>query len=137
MQVKFILVADAVNFTGERKLNITGEFNTITTAGLPMVFPLMCVVARLEANVDEGLKHEVQLRLADEDGTVLFESAALTVEFGFEVPEIPARADVSVSVVGALFGRVGDYSWRAIVDGEACEPAAPLYVRLAPPTSGG
>jgi hypothetical protein len=115
----------------EGKLNIAGEFNSFFTRTLPLVWPHMVIVARLEANVSEGLEHAVQIKLTDLDGAILLQSPPLPVRFGSAGRGIPARADVLIELSGVLFPVYGDYSVGLFVDGVHRDDLT-LYVRDVP-----
>lgn len=128
MQVRFILFADAANISREGKLNITGEFNTIYAQKVPTAWPSMSIVVRLEAPIAAGAAHTFQLRLTNADGLKLNETPHIPISFVSAGSGVPARSDVLVNLVGAVFPVYGDYSISVIVDGVHHESAT-LFVR--------
>ena len=54
MEVKLAGFCDAANISREGKLNILGEFNTLYAAAVPVIWPLMYVVIKIEATAGEG-----------------------------------------------------------------------------------
>lgn len=117
MEMRFLLAADAANISKEGKLNITGEFNTIYGAEVPISWPSMVIVARIEAHVGEGPDHAAQFRLADEDGVKIFESPPIPVKVISSGRGIPARGNIMMHLVGLTFPRHGDYTMHLLIDG--------------------
>lgn len=117
MQLKFILVADAANVSREGKLNIAGEFNTMFGTTLPLVWPFMVIVVRLEAHPGEGPDHAAQFRVTDQDGHPILESPPMPINFHGGGSGIPARADLRLALAGVAFPQFGDYTVHLLVDG--------------------
>lgn len=130
MELKFILAADAANISREGKLNITGEFNTFHGSAQPVVHPFFKIVARIEANIAEGLEHAGMVKIVDEDGKPIVQSPPFPLMFGSGGRGIPARANLDVGIVGVAFPKFGDYGVHVFVDGVQ-RGQLTLYVREA------
>jgi hypothetical protein len=83
MQVKLALLADYANVTAEGKLNILGIFDRITVNEIPAVHPQMHLILRLEAHpAERDRSHNVEIRLYDPDGNIVFEVKGDVVPHG-------------------------------------------------------
>lgn len=134
MELEFALLADAANISRELKLNITGEFNTIFAQTVPITWPRMTFVARLNAHVAEGSKHTAILVMNDADGDELFRSQGFPLEFTPAGPGRPLRAGMVINLDGMTFRKYGDYEINLLVDGRLMG-SAPIYV--TPPPGAG
>lgn len=134
MELEFALVADAANISREGKLNIAGEFNTISGPRTPVSWPRMTFVARLNAHVAEGSAHTALLVINDADGNELLRSPDFPLEFTPSGPGRPLRAGIVVDLVGTRFPKYGDYEINLLVDGRHMG-SAPIYVSR--PAQGG
>ena len=134
MDLKFALLADAVNESKEGKLNITGEFNTIWSPSVPLTYPFLCIVARFEARVSEGTQHTLRIGLFDEDGGVVI-PVSPDLELGFVSTGRgrPLRAQVIIQLVNFVLPKHGDYEFHLLVDGHH-KASVPLAF-MAPPAS--
>ena len=73
MDVKYAVLADFVNRTGDGKLNIMGIFDGVRAVGFPFALPRVYLVLRLEAmSVELDRPFEIEIRLSDADGKTLF-----------------------------------------------------------------
>jgi hypothetical protein len=109
MHIPMAVLADEANVSQEGKLNVMGVFDRIAAASYPTVHPKMVYVFRVQAGyADSGRTFPVRVRLVDEDGGVLFESAGDLVP-----PEVPpgevASANHIFALVGIGFRRPGQY----------------------------
>ena len=119
MQLKFALLADAVNESRDGKLNITGEFNAIIAEQVPLQWPVMVLVARIEAGLAEGTAHRFHVDLVDENGQQLLEDLpTVDARFVGGGEGLPLRANFIVSLVGLQFQSYGTYQIRVFVDDE-------------------
>lgn len=133
MTVRFILACELVNSTPEGKLNIMGEFNSLTNPHLPVVQPMMFIVGRVEASVTSGMQHAAQLIVADEDGAAVWTSPPLPFTFT-KHPERghPMRADMVFRLGGMVFPNYGPYAFTLWVDGTSQDTVV-VFVQPNPP----
>ncbi|MDQ2668182.1 MAG: hypothetical protein M3Z05_19600 [Gemmatimonadota bacterium] len=136
MECKFILIADTANISREGKLNIAGDFNAIFAQTEPIGWPIFSVVVRLEGSLSEGEDHAVQLKVSDDDGMSVFESAPFPIKFGKAGRGMPTRADLVLPIAGLVFPRFGDHSVSIFVDG-ILRATTVLYVKSVQDRPGG
>ena len=115
MDVSLALLADAANVSGDGKLNILGVFNALGAATFPVVHPQMALVLRFEATrAESGKSRQVELQLADNDGSKLFQiSAQLVVPPG--QPGTPIRLNHILMLNNIQFPKAGDYVFNVLV----------------------
>ena len=78
MEVKYAVLSDFVNRTGDGKLNIIGIFDGVRAPAFPFPLPKVYLVLRLEANaVELDRPFPIEIRLNDADGKTLFEMAGM------------------------------------------------------------
>ena len=118
MQLSFIHLADYANVTQDQKLNVLGIFGSISSANFPTVHPDMYVVVQLIARSPEyGRKFRLDVRLVDEDGTILVP---------FETEVVVPQGDHGLSVnmnllfrlVNTVFQKPGTYGVYLLVDND-------------------
>ena len=136
MECKFVLLADAANVSREGKLNITGEFNAVFSDKIPVGWPFLAVVGRLEANAGEGPSHAAQFKLTDDDGQTVFQTPLFPITLAKGAPGTPTRADLVFGIAGLVFPRFGDYAMHLFVDGVQ-RGAVSVYVRATPNQAAG
>jgi len=111
------LLADSANVSREGKLNILGQFDTIWTQSLPVVWPMLVVVVKLEATAGEGPKHRLGLRVVDEDGQLVGPQVDAQVEIGKpRVPGLPYRADWILPIGNAVFPKYETVTFEILAD---------------------
>lgn len=133
MQVKLAVLADYANVTGDGKLNILGIFDRINLMQIPAVHPQMHLVLRLEAHTAElDRPHDVEIRLQDPEGVVIFEVK------GEIVPRGDAGHAVSTNQILTLnnlqLEKIGDYRFVVLINGDVKTeiPLAVEFVAMAP-----
>jgi len=133
MEVKLAVIADAANVSREGKLNILGEFNTIFAATVPIRWPVMVLVVKLEAPVAEGPEHAFGVRVVDEDGNFVAPNIDGRITFGGHTPPgHPYRAQQIIGIRDAVFPKFGEYAFEILCDGRR-EFSVPLYVQERAP----
>jgi hypothetical protein len=132
MILDFVLLADAASHSREKKLTIAGEFNTLFAAQVPMVYPLMVLVARYRATREEATRPLiVEVRLVGPAGQELaLHRVPEAMTFVAEDPTLPIRADAILRLVGTLYPEHGDYQWQVLHDGA---PIGHVALRVRPP----
>ena len=115
MDVTLALLADAANVSQDGKLNILGIFNGLGAPTFPATHPQMHLVLRFEANrAEEGKTRQVEIHLADSDGTRLFTiSTSLVLPQG--MPGQPIRLNHILALNGVRFPKAGDYVFDILV----------------------
>lgn len=132
MRIPLALVADEANVSQEGKLNVLGMFDRITAAEFPVVHPRLCFCFRVLADFgDGGRPFTVDVRLVDEDGTILFEAGGEMVPPVVPPGEFSSNNQV-FSMVGLRFERAGTYVFTVRV-GEATAEVPFLVHNAAPP----
>lgn len=133
MQIKLAVLADYANVTGDGKLNILGIFDRINLMQIPAVHPQMHLVLRLDAHpAEQNRTHDVEIRLQDPEGVVIFEVK------GEIVPRGEAGTPVSTNQILTLnnlqLEKIGDYVFVVLInrDVKAEVPLAVEFVAMAP-----
>ena len=132
MKVTLAVLADAANVSREGKLNILGEFSTLYAQKVPVRWPLMTLVVRLEATSGEDARHQLGIRVLDEDGKLV--APAIDGEITFPPGQgrgRPRRSQLIVGIQGAEFKKYGTYEFELLVDGQS-QCTVPLYVEPHP-----
>lgn len=133
MKARLALLADSANLSREGKLNILGQFDTLWAPSLPIVWPMMVLVVKLEATAGEGPKHLIGLRVVDEDGQPAGPQLDAQAEFGPPpTPGLPYRADWILPIGNAVFPKHGTYTFEILADRNNIA-SVELYVRAQMP----
>jgi hypothetical protein len=138
MELKVALLADAANVSVEGKLNILGEFGIIWARQVPVSWPLMQLVLRLEATAAEGPRHRLGIRAMNEDGQLVAQPVDIEVDFGPPFrPGLPHRGQFVLGIQGATFLAFGQYGFEILVDGHSVG-SVPLHIlpqQVPPPAA--
>lgn len=133
MQAKLAVLADYANVTGDGKLNILGIFDRINLMQIPAVHPQMHLVLRLEAHpAEQNRSHDVEIRLQDPEGIVIFEVK------GEIVPRGEAGQTVSTNQILTLnnlqLEKIGDYRFVVLINDDVKTeiPLAVEFVAVSP-----
>jgi hypothetical protein len=119
MNADLIVLADGANVTAEGKLNVLGEFNVIFGRTLPVRWPLMYLVLRLECTSAEGRQHRLALRFINDDGEIVSPNFEADVDFGPQYREgMPHRTQLILPLANAQFGEYGTYELEVLVDNQ-------------------
>ncbi len=131
VEVQFGLLCDAANVSAEGKLNILGEFNTITTGEFPVVHPMMHLVLELTASPAEvSEERHITVRVLNTDGNVLGEMQGQIV---VPAPSRPGRRvgiQLILSLPNTVYPAPGDYAFHVLV-GQDEKAVVPLSVELS------
>lgn len=117
MDVTLVLLCDSANVTAEGKLNILGQFDTITAAAFPVVHPLMHLVLRMNATPAEaGENRNLTIRLVDADGHTIGE-----VSGPLMVPQLPGDGTTPalqtiIPFPNVTFPKPGSYAFHVLID---------------------
>lgn len=115
MDVTLALLADGANVTQDGKLNILGVFNALGAVTFPAAHPQMYLVMRFEATrAEEGKTKQVEIQLADSDGSKLF-GVVTTLVVPQGVPGQPIRMNHILALNGVRFPKSGDYVFNILV----------------------
>jgi hypothetical protein len=129
VQAPIALLADAANVSREGKLNILGQFDTIWAQRVPMIWPMMTLVVKLEATAGEGPKHRLGVRVVDEDGNVAGPQLNAEVEFGKPpLRGLPYSANWILPIGNAVFQKYGTVTFEILAD-EHNIASIELYIR--------
>jgi hypothetical protein len=131
VEKQLALIADSANISVEGKLNVLGEFDTIWAAAEPATHPALWFVAKLLFGASDAGKHNLLLRLVDDDGntvlaplTGLLEIQAPGAGYSGDGPSIP----VILCAQNITLPRFGTYTFELRVD-ERIVAEVPLHVR--------
>jgi hypothetical protein len=128
MHVRLAVLADAANQSADGKLNVLGEFNLISAAAFPVVWPRMFMVLKLEALVDEGAKHRMLLRLVDEDAKPMGTPIEGEIDLGQKFRAgVPLSASLIIEFQNMRFDRAGTYEFEIFISNKRIA-TVPLYV---------
>jgi len=133
MEVKIQAIADAANVSREGKLNILGEFNTINSKSVPVTWPSMVFVVKVEIGAADGSTFQFEFRVVGDDGNPL--GPSFKGEFGTARPDglpdgQPSNLPMIFPVGLATFPEYGEYTFELWIGGRRIA-ACPLYVRQA------
>jgi hypothetical protein len=112
-------LADAATISSDGKINILGEFNHIRSAGVPVLWPRMIYVARIEVENSDPDEVPIELRILNEDE----EPIALPQTGGWrrnrpapvgEVSTVPLLLEIN----NAVFPAFGTYQFVLLLAGE-------------------
>ncbi|HEX9580892.1 MAG TPA: hypothetical protein VF970_07285 [Gemmatimonadales bacterium] len=131
MKVTLAVLADAANISREGKLNILGAFNQLVAREVPVRWPLMHLVVRIEATAGEDEKHRLGIRVLDEDGKLVAPPIDAMMSFGPTRRGRPRRTQLIVGIAGAAFPRYGTYEFEVLVDSQSLA-MVPLHVEPHP-----
>lgn len=119
MKVILACVADYALVDSMGKLSVMGIFDNINSQKFPTTHPKMVLAVRMMVeHEDGGKKHEVRIRLLDEDGQMAAEIKG-QLEASKEIP--PGQFGVQNAVfdlVGVQFRKPGRYIWEIVATGQ-------------------
>ena len=133
MQVKLGVLADYANVTGDGKLNILGIFDRINLMQIPAVHPQMHLVLRLEAHpAEQNRPHDVEIRLQDPEGVVIFEVKGEIVPRG-EAGQLVSSNQI-LTLNNLQLEKIGDYRFIVLINDDVKTeiPLAVEFVNIAP-----
>lgn len=133
MQVKLGVLADYANVTGDGKLNILGIFDRINLVQIPAVHPQMHLVLRLEAHpAEQNRSHDVEIRLQDPEGVVIFEVKGEIVPRG-EAGQLVSSNQI-LTLNNLQLEKIGDYRFIVLINDDVKTeiPLAVEFVNIAP-----
>ena len=117
MKIPMAFLADEANISQEGKLNVMGIFDRIAAPDFPVVHPRMVFAFRVHAEFsDTGRVYPVQVRLASEDGEVMFEAMG-EINAPIVAPGEFSTANQVFTLVGVQFPRPGLYRFVVSIDG--------------------
>ena len=118
IEVNLALFADAANISMEKKLNVLGEFNSLTAAQPPWMMIGKYLVLRFQGSPGDVGPHLLGLRILDEDRDLVWASADIPFTFpASPVPGVPSRL-LSVSPLPPIaLKAAGSYEFEVLIDG--------------------
>jgi hypothetical protein len=130
MEQVFAVLADFASVTIDRKLNILGIFNTITSQNVPAAHPQMYLVVGYKFECTEIGKKDIKIVLIDVDGHVLF---SLEGEINIGAAESGESSTINqiFRLGNLIFPQFGDYEFHVLVNGRI-ESRVPFKVSLLP-----
>lgn len=141
LHLEFLLFAQAINFSTDRRLNIMGEFTFLDAPKVPSLLPALNVAFRLTGLPDSMARERVVVvRVHAPDGSELVRNEA-TIDA--ELPEVLERAKredlqaqitSSLSFLGLVIPTYGRYSVHLDVDGAEIAARTLLIKRPATPS---
>lgn len=134
MQAKLAVLADYANVTGDGKLNILGIFDRINLMQIPAVHPQMHLVLRLEAHpAEQNRAHDVEIRLQDPEGIVIFEVKGEIIPRG--ETNVAVSSNQILTLNNLQLEKVGDYKFIVLINDDVKTeiPLAVEFVNMAPP----
>ena len=118
MQVEIAVVADAANVSQEGKLNITGIFDNITTAAMPMHWPFFVLVLRLRAMAGEkGRNQIINVILIDQDGKTIHRLPEVQLQLPSDAPGTSGVIPLVFGVANLEFQSFGEYRFEILLNG--------------------
>ena len=127
MQLDFAFVADFAQ-TSAGKINVIGGgFDKINAREVPLIYPLMSLVVRLQISPAEfGRSHQMEVLVLDEDGQKI---ATANGQIRVERPESsqawrPGGATIALNFVNLEFKKFGTYAIEIMVNGMSLKSLA-------------
>lgn len=121
MRPRNFMLADAVAVGDENKTFIHGgEFNVINADEFPHTIPQFSIFVTLEQEEDDavGSDHEFTARITDPQGAQLGRDMRASFRLGpSDVPEIPSRVNLALTLQGLKFPAAGIYVIGLEIDG--------------------
>lgn len=130
MDIIFAVLADSANVSQEGKMNILGNFASISATNYPTVHLQMYLVLRMEASPTEiGMKKNVEVAIIDIDGERIASFSA-----DFEIPEgrgdgEPIGMQTILSMQNTVFPKPGRYAVDVLVNQDR-KITIPLALKL-------
>jgi len=130
MEVKLSLLADYINVTADKKLNLMGLFTEISAPVLPYTHPQMYLALQMEAPPAEWDKDKkVEIMLMDQDANKI-----LSVVNNIHIPKgksgKPVIVNAIININNLQFKAEGDYEFSILVQDDV-KDSIPLRVNLA------
>lgn len=119
MKVMFACVADHAWVDPSGKLNVSGIFDRIASAGFPVQHPKMFLVFRLMMEYEDNDKpHKISFDLTDEDGQSMFNATAEVQAEQRVLPGEFATTNQIVELNNLVITHRGRYQFVFSSDGE-------------------
>ena len=117
MDVTLALLCDAANVGADGKLNVLGQFDTISATAFPTLHPMMHLVLRFSATPAEaGQGRTLTIRLVNADGNTIGEvSGPLEVPNAEGSGRLPALQLIT-PFPGVTFPGPGSYAFHILID---------------------
>lgn len=131
MKLRYAMIAEYANFTGDGKLNLMGVTDRIFAYNFPAVHRDLVLVNSLETeNDDEGTTQELHVQLIDPDGRTVAElTGNLEIAGGKQVfHQIHVFQDVK-------FESAGSYQVNLFINRDAVEAIPLELVQIPAPTA--
>jgi hypothetical protein len=136
VELQLAALADAANISTEGKLNILGTFDIIYAAAVPVVWPCIVFVAKVELSTADGEQLHFQIRVLSEDGDLQFQA---TLEAQLQRDSIPVGEmpglPILLPVNNAKFDAYGTYTVELWGNGKRLI-GLPLHIRHPPSQPG-
>ena len=133
MERQFAFVCDYAE--QDNKLHAVGiGWETIYTANIPCIHPVMCFVAGLRGTIAEAGTKNVSLRLIDADGEDVIPPMHHQVPFEVKQPQLEANLRVVLNLVNIQFKKYGPYAIHLVVQGNDMGSIS-FYVSEIPTTT--
>lgn len=126
MDVTLAVCCDAANISREGKLNLLGIFNSIHARQFPCSHSHLAFVLRVEARMGEEGTHDLDMKLADEDGQELFSISGQLKLQGAQ-PGRPMTAQTIMDLNNLQLPRPGTYSFEIFI-GNRHHRSVPIHV---------
>ncbi len=134
MEVDFAFLADAAEAINGKVHVVGGAFDTIWAAQVPVSYPRLSFVLRLEFDAAEiGRKHRIDIQIMDEDGgNVQTVGGEITVgEKNAKLPKGWRQGLLTVlNFANLRFMKLGDYSFNVVVNNSNLKS---VHLRVAQP----
>lgn len=130
MEIKLSLLADYINVTADKKLNLMGLFTEINAPVFPHIHPQMYLALQMEAKPPEWDKDKkIEILLMDQDANKI-----LSVVNNIHIPKGKSGKPVIVNAIMNInnlqFKDEGDYAFSILVQDDV-KGSIPLRVNLA------
>ncbi|MFQ5703277.1 MAG: hypothetical protein ACE5HT_04570 [Gemmatimonadales bacterium] len=130
MRIDFAVVCDYAILDQYGKLSVMGIFQHIWVTQFPTVHPRLHLVLRLKGSRTEVGKHDVNIRLTDDEGTEIIGGDG-SVNFSEPPAGILEVESGAVLVFDVPFAHEGRYEFEITVDQEV-STTVPVTVSLGP-----
>jgi len=130
VNVDFAFICDYAEAAG--KINALGiGFDTIFAPRVPAIHPIFAFVMQLRANVVEAGTKRLEIHLIDEDGAEVIPPLRSNIEMKRPEAGTESVAKIALHFGHVKFPRYGQYSLRAVLDGNQ---VAAVALSVSPPS---
>ena len=130
MNLKHCVLAEKVEDVGDGRQNIIGTIDHAQSPTFPIVINSISIAVKLEGNLHDAGRHELEIRFVDQDHKVLWGPHAVNIEMNKPStthPIHPSLCAINMDFGGISIPNPGTYEFVLRLD-DTYLASAPLYV---------